>query len=138
MARDDEQELKRYDRGRRIARIDKIADWLDARYRIPGTRIRFGGDAVLGLIPGVGDTASLLLSLYLLREAQALNLPLSLKARMAGNIFLDWLVGLVPLAGDLLDIGFRANSKNVEIIRSYFRSEDSGPEVIRIHPRKAS
>jgi len=142
MERDIDQDMKRYDRMRQIARIDKLGTWLDARYRIPGTKIRFGGDALMGFIPGVGDTLSLLLASYIVKQAHSLDLPAAIKARMVWNVFVDWAIGLVPVVGDLLDIGYRGNLKNVELIQRHVnnevRAEEPGPEVIEIRPRKVS
>lgn len=87
--------------------------------RVPGTNVRFGLDAVVGLIPGVGDALSATVSAYLIGRAAALDAPLPLLVRMAGNLVLDLVVGSVPVAGDLFDIGFRANRRNVELLRRH-------------------
>lgn len=100
-----------------LARIDRLATLLDARFRVPLTRIRFGWDAILGLVPGVGDGIALLPSLYVLGAAVRLGLGPGVILRMLGNVGLDWLIGLVPLIGDLFDIGFKANLRNARLIR---------------------
>lgn len=130
--------IERQSKLARLQRIDKLGKWLDARYRIPGTRIRFGYDGLLGLVPGIGDTLTLLLSAYIVREGFALKLPLSAKAKMLWNIFVDWLVGLIPIVGDLLDVGYKGNLKNIRLIKEHYRRRDPGPEIIEVEPRIAS
>ena len=102
-----------------IDKLKNLADWMDSRFSIPGTNIRFGFDSILGLIPGIGDTVTLASTAYLLGKAGKYNVPAHAKAKMVRNAFLDWLIGLVPLIGDIFDIGWKANQKNVEIIRKY-------------------
>lgn len=100
-----------------IARLDRIAHLLDSRFRIPGTRIRFGLDGALGLVPGIGDTLVALPSAWLVWRGWQLGVPRRELVRMAGNTGIDYLVGMVPLVGDLFDIGFKANLRNVAILR---------------------
>lgn len=104
-----------------MARLEMLATLLDSQFRIPGTRFRFGVDALLGLLPGVGDTVSVALSSFLIREAHRMGAPMSLKLRMAWNVFLDWVTGLVPLVGDLFDIGFKANRRNLKLLQEHLR-----------------
>jgi uncharacterized protein DUF4112 len=100
-----------------IRRLESIADLLDSRFRIPGTDIRFGLDALLGLIPGIGDGVSLLPALYLMMEAKKLGASKFLLTRMAMNVGIDWLVGSIPLLGDIFDVGFKANRRNIKLLR---------------------
>jgi hypothetical protein len=100
-----------------IRRLESIADLLDSRFRIPGTDIRFGLDALLGLIPGLGDSVSLLPALYLMMEAKRLGASKFLLTRMAMNVGIDWLVGSIPLLGDIFDVGFKANRRNIKLLR---------------------
>jgi hypothetical protein len=100
-----------------IRRLESIADLLDSRFRIPGTDIRFGLDALLGLIPGLGDSVSLLPALYLMMEAKRLGASKFLLTRMAMNVGIDWLVGSIPLLGDIFDVGFKANRRNIRLLR---------------------
>lgn len=92
---------------------------LDDLFRIPGTRIRFGLDSVLGLVPGVGDIAGGALSMYALLVAHRMGAPPSVLLRIAGNIVVDMLVGTIPLLGDLFDVGFKANRRNLAILERY-------------------
>ena len=115
-----------YDAGSRRAaldRLDMLATVFDTALIVPGTNIRFGAEAVLRLIPGIGDVAASALSFYLLYEASRLGVPKLLLARMAANVILEGAVGAVPVAGDAFDIYFRANRRNVALLRKYFGRE---------------
>lgn len=98
--------------------VRKLARLLDAAVRIPGTNIRVGLDALLGLVPGVGDAVGAALSGYIIVAAARLGLPKSVIARMLVNLGVDTVVGAVPVVGDLFDIAFRANTRNVALIES--------------------
>lgn len=93
-----------------------LARLLDSQFAIPGTNIRFGLDAILGLIPGIGDFITAGFSLFILAEAHRRGVSNRVLARMLVNIGLDWLIGLVPLFGDVADVFFKANLKNVELL----------------------
>tara|TARA_E500000318_G_scaffold47968_1_gene45133 strand:+ start:1531 stop:1926 length:396 start_codon:yes stop_codon:yes gene_type:complete len=112
-------------REREIERLENLAHWLDSRFRIPGTDIRFGLDAVAGLLPGIGDGGTALLSFYIVHQARRIGAPLPLRVRMTGNIVLDLLTGAIPLAGDLFDLGFKANRRNVALLREHFSDQAS-------------
>jgi hypothetical protein len=99
--------------------LELLARWTDTMFRIPGLNIRFGLDAILGLIPGVGDIATSLASLYILSAANRYNVPRITLARMALNIVLDTLVGAIPLVGDLFDAVWKSNQRNVELLRRH-------------------
>jgi Domain of unknown function (DUF4112) len=106
-------------REQRLARLDAIAKLLDIAFIVPGTKIRYGIDGIIGLIPVVGDIIATALSLWLVREARALGAPWHVTARMLGNVALDGVVGMVPLAGDAFDVMFRANIRNVRLLRRW-------------------
>lgn len=106
-------------RAERIARIDRLATLLDTRFAIPFTKIRFGADSLIGLAPGIGDAITTALALYIVYEAHRLGAPKTLLARMLGNVAIDGAVGIVPVAGDVFDVMFRANRRNVRILREH-------------------
>lgn len=106
-------------RAERIARIDRLATLLDTRFAIPFTKIRFGADSLIGLAPGVGDAVTTALALYIVYEAHRLGAPKTVLARMLGNVAIDGMVGIVPVAGDVFDVMFRANRRNVRILREH-------------------
>ena len=92
----------------------------DTALLIPGTSIRFGVEALLRLVPGIGDAAASALSLYQLYEASRLGVPRLLLARMLANVVLEGAVGAVPIAGDAFDVFFRANRRNIALLRQHF------------------
>jgi hypothetical protein len=99
-----------------IERLRALARVQDELFRIPGTNIRFGLDALVGLVPGVGDVLTTGVSAYVLLTATRMGAPASVVARLAGNIALDLLIGSVPLLGDLFDVGWKANVRNVRLL----------------------
>jgi hypothetical protein len=106
-------------REQRLARLDALSKLLDMAFILPGTNIRYGIDGLIGLIPVVGDIITTAISLWVVREARALGAPWHLTTRMLGNVALDGVVGLVPLAGDAFDVMFRANVRNVRMLKRW-------------------
>jgi Domain of unknown function (DUF4112) len=106
-------------REQRLARLDAIATLLDIAFILPGTKIRYGIDGIIGLIPVVGDIIATALSLWLVREARALGAPWHITARMLTNVAIQGVVGTVPVAGDAFDVLFRANIRNVRMLRRW-------------------
>lgn len=102
--------------------LERLAHWLDSVFEIPGLGLRFGIDSLLGLLPGVGDTASALASVYILQAATKFGVPRVTIARMTLNIGIDLLVGAIPVIGDLFDVYWKANRKNVELLRRHFQA----------------
>jgi hypothetical protein len=103
-----------------LDRLDMLATAFDTAFILPGTNVRFGVESLLRLVPGVGDAIASVLSCYLLYEASRLGVPRLLMARMAANVALEGLVGAVPVAGDAFDVFFRANRRNVALLRRHF------------------
>jgi len=114
-----------------VARMEALATFLDSAILIPGTNQRVGFDALIGLIPGVGDAISAALSAYIIWEARQLGLPRWKIARMIGNVALDSALGAVPLAGDVFDVFFRANRRNMRIVREHL-ARRHGPREIEV------
>lgn len=117
---------RRASREERVARIDALARLFDTAFVVPGTTIRFGLDALIGLVPGIGDAVTTLMSLYIVNEARALGAPRRLIARMLANVALDGVVGAVPLVGDLFDVAWRANRRNVALLRDHLDRTEPG------------
>lgn len=96
--------------------LRRLARLLDGAVRIPGTGIRIGLDPVLGLLPGVGDALSTLLSGWLVVRAAGLGASPATLARMVGNLLVDAAIGTLPVLGDLFDVGWRANERNLALL----------------------
>ena len=97
-------------------RLDRLARVLDTAFRIPGTRIRFGADALIGLVPGVGDVAGLALGLWLIWQARGVQAPAPLQMKMLGNLGIETLLGIVPVLGDAFDVLWQANQRNRQLL----------------------
>ena len=106
-----------------VERIDRLSRLLDIAFAIPGTRIRFGVEALLRMIPGIGDAAASALSCWVLFEAARLGVPRSLLVRMVANVLVEGIAGTVPVAADQYDVAWRANRRNVRLLRDHFDRE---------------
>ena len=104
----------------RLRSLDTLADWLDSRFTIPGTDIRFGLDAVVGLIPGAGNAAGYLASSALVLTMARHGASMRLVVRMLLNIALDATVGAIPILGSIFDVAFKANNRNVRLLREHY------------------
>ena len=105
-----------------LARARGLARLLDDLVRIPGTSVGIGLDPVIGLIPGLGDVLGGVMSSYILLVAAQEGAPTSVLIRMLGNIAVDSLVGVVPVVGDLFDVGMKSNRRNVDLLERYLGS----------------
>lgn len=110
--------------------IEKLAEWLDTKWVLPGTNWRFGMDSVIGLVPGIGDAVTTLMGAYIIVRARELGAPLHLQAAMVGNLVVDTVVGAVPLLGDAFDFAFRSNAKNVRLLKAHLDKR----EMRRVNP----
>jgi hypothetical protein len=102
-----------------LRRLDRFAYLLDNAYRIPLTRRRIGLDGIIGLVPGIGDGITAVIALYPLLEAWHLGASPIIFLRMLANIGADMLLGVIPIAGDLLDFAFKTNRRNVALLRRH-------------------
>jgi hypothetical protein len=103
-------------------RAERVAHLLDSAFRIPGTDLRVGIDALLGLLPVVGDATSAALSGYVVAEGYRAGVPRATLARMVLNVGIDLALGAIPFVGDLTDVVWKANERNVALVRE--RSRD--------------
>ncbi|MEY2573230.1 MAG: hypothetical protein QOJ87_1443 [Verrucomicrobiota bacterium] len=103
--------------------LEPLFKWLayimDDVVRVPGTTFRFGLDPLLGLIPGIGDTSSALVSAIALVQAVRVGVPKILLMRMAANIFVNEIIGVVPVVGDAFSFWFKSNARNYEILKHH-------------------
>lgn len=106
-----------------LARLRKLAQRMDSAFRIPGTRITLGWDAIIGLVPVVGDAAALAPSVFILREANRLGVSRPMMARMLVNTGIDLAIGAIPLVGDVFDIGWKSKTRNVDLLHRHVARE---------------
>ncbi len=102
-----------------MARLDTLGRVLDSAVRIPGTDLRLGVDAIVGLVPVVGDAITTAISGYVIYEAHRLGASRWTIARMAANTTIDGVVGMIPIVGDAFDLMYKANSKNIALLRRH-------------------
>jgi hypothetical protein len=105
------------DRSQVLRRLEWLTAVLDDRYKVPGTKIGFGWDTLIGLVPVAGDGVTTMLSMYFMWEAKRLGVSKWTLWRMLGNVSIDFVVGAVPLVGDLCDMAWRANRKNLRLLK---------------------
>ena len=106
-----------------VERLDRLATLLDTVLVIPGTNIRFGADAIVGLVPGIGDVLTTGLSAYIVYEAHRLGAPQHVIMRMIANVAFDSVITAVPVAGSVADVFFRANRRNMRLLREWLERE---------------
>lgn len=107
----------------RLQRVRRLAQRMDAQWAIAGVRI--GYDSLVGLIPGLGDVLTALISLSIINDARKLGVPRTLLGRMLFNVAAEMFVGEIPVLGDVADVMWRANLRNVAIIEQYFKLPDT-------------
>jgi hypothetical protein len=103
-----------------ISNVESLAKLMDSKFKIPGTDIRFGLDALAGLIPGVGDFATLFVSGYMISILAKNGASKFVIARMTLNIMIDALLGTIPIIGDIFDVAFKANIRNVRLMQEHY------------------
>lgn len=111
--------LQRAEIDESIARLEALAKVMDSAFTLPGTNVRMGFDALIGLVPVIGDLISQAVSSYIIWEARRLGVSKFTLARMIGNSALDTVIGAIPFAGDLFDVMYRANLKNMVLLRAH-------------------
>lgn len=112
-----------------LARLDVLAKLLDNQFRIPATNLRFGLDGLIGLVPYVGDIAGFVVSGFLMRTMLRKGASPLLMLRMMFNFVLDAVVGVIPVLGDLFDFGYKANRRNVDLLKQYYADGKAKPSA---------
>jgi hypothetical protein len=112
-----------------VARLEALARLLDGAFAIPATNQRVGLDAIIGLVPVLGSAATAVMSAYIILEARRLGLPGWKVARMIGNVALDSVLGSIPIAGNVFDVFFRSNQRNVRILLDHLGRRRSAREI---------
>ena len=115
-----------------LDRVRSLTRLLDTAAQIPGTRVRFGLDSILGLVPGLGDVAGAALSGYMVLLASRMGAPQSVIARMLANVAIDTVGGAVPVLGDLFDVAWKSNSRNLALLERVVG--DTTPVAGRVEP----
>ena len=105
---------------RGLKQLGRLAKLMDAQFRIPGTDIRFGLDGIIGLIPGAGDLSTFAVSGYMLWIMANNGASGFVLARMTLNILIDALIGSIPILGDVFDIAFKANMRNIQLMQEHY------------------
>ena len=113
-----------------LHRLELFSYYTDSNFKIPLTNVRFGISPMLGLIPGLGDFAGLILSLYVLVEARRVGASGKVQRRIVRNMLLEFFFGLIPVLGDAFDVLFKANTRNTELLRRYLQ------EQLEIEPKR--
>ena len=112
-----------------LRRLRRISHLLDNAIPIPGTKYRIGLDPILGLIPGGGDLISSIFAGYVVFKSAQMGVPQETLVKMAANIVFDTVAGTVPVAGDLLDVAWKANVKNIELLDAHLGSPEPGKKA---------
>jgi hypothetical protein len=109
----------------RLDALRALRRWLDEAFRVPGTSIRFGWDPIIGLVPWVGDLLTAAISCAIIVQAHHMRLPRVVQLRMLLNVVIDVVVGVVPLVGDVADVFWKSNSKNMALLERH--ADEVGP-----------
>ena len=112
----------------KVNKLRRISRVLDNAISIPGTKLSFGLDPILGLLPGGGDTITGGISAYIVVEAARMGLPREVLGQMVANILLDSFAGTIPVLGDLFDVGWKSNVKNIELLEKHLDIAESSKE----------
>jgi Domain of unknown function (DUF4112) len=113
------------DHAKTITRLQRLARFMDTAFRIPFTRVRFGADSILGLVPGAGDVIGLGISAYAIMMAHRLGAPRSLILKMLANAGIDAGLGTIPIVGDIFDMFFKSNTKNVKLLTDFLEKNQT-------------
>lgn len=112
-----------------LQRLRRLSDLLDNAIAIPGTSLRFGLDPILGLFPGVGDFLGTAISAYIVVEAARMGISRKILLQMVVNIILDMVMGTVPVVGDVVDVAWKANTKNIALLEEHFNVSQSSEKA---------
>ena len=115
----------RPDRGRALAEVEALAWLLDNSIPVPGTGRRFGIDALIGFVPGIGDAVSGAMGLVVVWRGARMGLPRVVVARMLLNTLLDVAIGMIPILGDAFDLWFKASTRNLNLMRRHLERPDT-------------
>jgi Domain of unknown function (DUF4112) len=103
-----------------LENLNSLAKLMDSQFKIPGTNIKFGLDALIGLVPGAGDFATFLISGYMITVLANNGASGFVLARMVLNVVIDSVFGAIPILGDIFDVAFKANQRNVKLMQQHY------------------
>ena len=109
-----------YSNNKTLKQLDVLAKLMDSQFKIPGTEIRFGFDAIIGLIPGLGDLSTFAVSGYMLVIMSRNGASNYVMARMLLNVLIDTLIGMIPFIGDIFDVAYKSNTRNMRLMREHY------------------
>ncbi|MBW4960932.1 DUF4112 domain-containing protein [Sulfitobacter sp. CW3] len=112
-----------------LDRLHRLARRMDYAFRIPLLGVRLGWDSILGLVPGVGDALALAPAGYIIKEAHRMGASSTVLGRMGANVGIDLVIGAIPLIGDLFDIGWKANTRNVALLSDHLADRSVALDV---------
>jgi len=112
-----------------LKRLERFSRFTDSSIGIPFTKFKFGIEALIGILPGLGDLAGLVLSTYVLFEAQRLGVGWGVKLRIIINMLVDFTVGLIPFFGDVFDAYFKANTRNTQLLKRYLHERSKKEDL---------
>lgn len=127
----DRDRINRPEVSKATDKLSRLAWLMDSSFRIPGTQLRIGWDGLIGFIPGIGDALGALISSHILTQAAHMGAPKSVLLKMGFNIAADALLGIIPVVGDVSDFVWKANQRNVELLKDYLEQ----PERTVAHSR---
>ena len=107
-----------------LQKAQRLANTMDSAFRIPGIGYRIGLDGIIGLIPGIGDVITVAIASRIVHLGHKMGMPKALISKMLRNIVLDFLLGAVPLVGDVADFFFKANKRNVKAMEKWWLSQN--------------
>jgi hypothetical protein len=116
----------------RLRQLRALATLLDEAVAIPGLNVKIGLDSLIGLFPVVGDTVTALMSAYIIVQASKLGVPKTTLARMVLNVSIDFVAGSIPVAGDVFDVLWKANRKNLDLLEAHLNSKGVFGSVIDV------
>jgi hypothetical protein len=116
----------------RLAQVRWLASLMDDRFAVPGTRLRFGWDSILGLFPGLGDVLTSAISLLIVHHAWQTGASRLTLMRMLGNVGVDFVVGAIPFLGDLFDFVWKANRKNARLLEQHLTRQTERARTSRL------
>lgn len=131
----EDNKLQTFDQSTRLKWVDKIAQLMDSKFLIPGTKIRFGLDPIISLFPVVGDLVSYIISGVLINTMYRKGASQKLVVKMVINATIDLIIGSIPLLGSIFDVFYKSNTKNVQLLKEYYeegKHQGSGKGLITL------